>query len=416
MKHDNTNRPAASAIRPAAPEDSSSAEHGETALAGQSSDTGGKLPVFERAAAYALRQIDAGLDTFGPCAYPAPSSIGGVYPAISNFEWTSGFWTGMLWLAYELTAEPKYRRAAESQLPDYRLRLDERIGTNTHDLGFLYSLSAVNEYRITGNPKAREAGLIAADLLAGRYLPQAGIIQAWGDLNDPSERGRMIIDCLLNLPLLYWAGAETGDPRYAQYALSHARQSARYLVRPDRTTYHTYYMDAETGRPKFGTTHQGHADDSCWARGQAWGIYGFMLSDRYAGGSEFRETAQSLADYFAERTPEDGVVYWDLAFKEGREQERDSSASAVAACGLLELARRLPPGSSQSRSAERRALDILAALDADYTTRDLPGSNGILKHGVYNKPRGIGIDECTIWGDYYYFEALVRVLKPDWQP
>lgn len=382
--------------------------------AGRLRDAAGQRPDFERAAAYALKQIDAGLDTFGPCAYPAPSSVGGVYPAIANFEWTSGFWTGMLWLAYELTGESKYRRAAESQLPDYRNRLDRRLGTDTHDLGFLYSLSAVNEYRITGNPQAREAGLLAADLLAARYLPQAGIIQAWGDPNDPAERGRMIIDCLLNLPLLYWAGEQSGDPRYAEYAANHARQSARYLVRPDGTTYHTYYMDADTGAPKFGTTHQGYADDSCWSRGQAWGIYGFMLSYRHTDDPQLRKLALRLADLFAARTPADGVVYWDLAFVSEAEQEKDSSASAIAACGLLELARSLPAGSPEQAEAQRRAVAILSALDAGYTTVGSGISNGVLRHGVYNKPRGIGIDECTIWGDYYYFEALVRVLKPDW--
>lgn len=374
-----------------------------------------RTTIFERAADFVLKRIDAGLETFGPCAYPAPSSVGGVYPAIANFEWTSGFWSGMLWLAYELTGDGKYRQAAESQLPDYRVRLDGRIGTDTHDLGFLYGLSVVNEYRITGNPKAREVGLVAADLLSSRYLPQAGIVQAWGNLDDPEERGRMIIDCLMNLPLLYWASEETGDPRYADQARSHVRQSARYLVRPDRTTYHTYYMDAETGKPKYGTTHQGYADDSCWARGQAWGIYGFMLSYRYTHEADLMELSKALAEYFAERTPPDGVVYWDLVFLTGDAQERDSSASAVAACGLLELARQLPSG-EERQQAERQALAILTALDAGYTTRDLPESNGVLKHSVYNKPRGIGIDECTIWGDYYYFEALVRVLKPGWKP
>lgn len=374
-----------------------------------------RTTMFERAADFVLKRIDANLETFGPCAYPAPSSVDGVYPAIANFEWTSGFWSGMLWLAYELTGDEKYRQAAESQLPDYRARLDGRIGTDTHDLGFLYSLSAVNEYRITGNPKAREAGLIAAELLSSRYLPQAGIVQAWGNLNDPAERGRMIIDCLMNLPLLYWASEQTGDPRYADQARSHVRQSARYLARPDRTTYHTYYMNAETGEPKYGTTHQGYADDSCWARGQAWGIYGFMLSYRYTHEADLMELSKTLAEYFAERTPSDGVVYWDLVFLTGNAQERDSSASAVAACGLLELAAQLPPG-EERQQAERQALSILTALDAGYTTRNMPGSNGVLKHGVYNKPRGIGIDACTIWGDYYYFEALVRVLKPGWKP
>ncbi|MDO3411894.1 glycoside hydrolase family 88 protein [Saccharibacillus sp. CPCC 101409] len=396
---------------------------GREADGGRAETVGGEHPAenpdtvpFARAADYVLRQIDRGLDLFGPSSYPAPSSTNHVYPAIANFEWTSGFWTGMLWLAYELTGEAKYRRAAESQLPDYTRRIDERLGTNTHDLGFLYTLSAVNEFRITGNPKARDTGLKAAELLISRYLPQAGIIQAWGDLNDPAERGRMIIDCLMNLPLLHWAGEQSGDPRYADCALSHVRQSAHYLVRPDRTTYHTYYMDANSGAPKYGTTHQGYADDSCWSRGQAWGIYGFMLSYLGTGDAKLLDVVRTLGDYFEERTPGDGVVYWDLVFVQGNEQERDSSASAIAACGLLELSRQLPGGDPGRAAARRQALDILLALDAGYTTRDLPQSNGVLKHGVYNKPRGIGIDECTIWGDYYYFEALVRVLKPEWTP
>ena len=162
---------------------------------------------------------------------------------------------------YAIRSYYEYREAAESGLSSFKKRVEERIATDTHDLGFLYSLSAVAAYRLTGNDEARSMALKAADLLAERFFPKAGIIQAWGDLSDPKECGRMIMDCLMNLPLLYWASEATGDPRYAEMAVSHARQSAAYLVREDHTSYHTYYMDVETGEPKYGNTHQGYADD-----------------------------------------------------------------------------------------------------------------------------------------------------------
>ncbi|UUZ96951.1 glycoside hydrolase family 88 protein [Paenibacillus sp. P25] len=365
---------------------------------------------FEEAVAYVLQQIDKSLTVFKD-TYPAPASVNHVYPAIGNIEWTSSFWTGMLWLAYELTEDPKYKEAAEYQLQSYTKRVREQIETETHDLGFLYSLSAVAEYKVTGNTLAKETALAAAELLAKRYFPKAGIIQAWGNLNDPEQCGRMIIDCLLNLPLLYWATEVTGEPRYAAYAKTHVRQAAKYLVRPDYTTYHTYYMDVVTGEPKYGNTHQGYADDSCWARGQAWGIYGFMLSYLYTGDDRLIGLTKSLSDYFLSRMPDDGVVYWDLNFTDWKDQEKDSSASAIAVCGMLELAKRLPLTDPGRRKYEEKALYVLASLAAGYTTRDIPESNGILKHAVYNKPRGMGINECNIWGDYFYFEGLVRVLK-----
>ncbi|MFD2880267.1 glycoside hydrolase family 88 protein [Paenibacillus rhizoplanae] len=211
---------------------------------------------FEQALKFAVGKIEQNLPVYTEL-FPASASQGLVYPAIENTDWTASFWTGMVWLAYEWTGDSRYREAAEEQLDSFRRRVEERIAVDTHDLGFLYSLSAVAAYRITGNPAAREMALEAAGLLADRYFPEAGIIQAWGDLNDPAQRGRMIIDCLLNLPLLHWAAEETGDSALASIAHRHARQSARYLVRPDHTSYHTYYMDAETGKPLYGNTHQG---------------------------------------------------------------------------------------------------------------------------------------------------------------
>ncbi|WP_152395362.1 glycoside hydrolase family 88 protein [Paenibacillus guangzhouensis] len=366
----------------------------------------------DEAMAFIRQQIDRNLETFVN-TFPAECSTNQVYEQVGNVAWTPGFWTGMLWLAFEVTGDEKYRLAAENQLPSYRQRVDEKRYTETHDLGFLYTLSCVSAYKLTGNEDAKQLALEAADLLYERYLEKAGIIQAWGNLKDPKQQGRMIIDCLMNLPLLYWASEVTGDQKYYDAAASHVRQSAKYLIREDASSFHTFYMDTETGEPKYGRTAQGYADDSCWSRGQAWGIYGFPLSYRYTGDGELIELTTKLANYFLDRLPEDLVCYWDLIFTDGPE-ERDSSAAAIAVCGLLETAKHLPLTDPTRRRYENAALSILDSLILHYMARDVPESNGILLHAVYGKPNGTGIDECCIWGDYYFYEALVRVTR-DWK-
>ena len=361
----------------------------------------------------AVEKIRSNIPTFRN-AYPAPASVGNVYPAIPNTEWTSSFWTGQLWLAYEATGDRIFRETAEGQLADYRARLDGRIRTDTHDLGFLYSLSCVAAWKLNGDAAARATALKAADLLMFRYYEKAGIIQAWGDLGDPAQRGRIIIDCAMNLPLLHWASEETGNPYYREAAERHIAQANLRLIRPDWSSYHTFFFNPENGDPVKGTTHQGYADDSCWARGQAWGIYGNALSARYMRDASLPEAARGLARYFLNRLPDDLVAYWDLYFTSGNE-ERDSSSAAIAACGLLELSAQLPAADVDRRPFENAALRMLESLVNNYTSKTDPASNGQLLHAVYGKPNGTGIDECNAWGDYFYVEALVRLLK-SWKP
>ncbi len=364
---------------------------------------------WQKAMHFAVEKTRTNIPSFRT-AWPAPASKNNIYPAITNTEWTSSFWTGMLWLSWEKTGESLFRDAAEGQLADFRARLDSRIATDTHDLGFLYSLSCVAAWKLTGNHAARETALKAADLLMIRYFEKAGIIQAWGDLNDTTQRGRIIIDCAMNLPLLYWASEETGNPYYREAATKHIAQANAFLIREDWSTYHTYYFDVTTGLPLRGETAQGYSDDSCWSRGQAWGMYGNALSFRYLRDPELLEKARGLARYFLDRLPEDLVAYWDLIFTRGPE-ERDSSSAAIAVCGLLELASHLSVTDPDRRPFEDIALRILASLAAKYTSADVPGSNGILLHAVYGKPMGNGVDECNIWGDYFYMEALTRVSR-----
>ncbi len=364
---------------------------------------------IEKAIQFILKKIDESLEVFTH-KYPAPASVNLVYPAIDNTQWTSSFWTGMLWLAYEYTGDEKYRRVAEIQVLDFKKRIEMRQHTQTHDLGFLYSLSCIAAYKLTGNEMAKDVALLAADVLMERYLEKAGIIQAWGDLSDPEQQGRMIIDCCMNLPLLYFATEQTGDPKYEEAARSHVKQAAKYIVREDASTYHTFYMDTATGEPRFGKTHQGYSDDSCWSRGQTWAMYGFALSYHYTEDADLLDLTDKVSRYFLNRLPEDEVCYWDLIFTEGNE-ERDSSAVAIAACGLMEYVKYTD---ENKEIYTRAAIKMVKSLAENYTTVTEPSSNGILLHAVYGKPNGNGIDECNIWGDYFYFESLMR-LNRDWK-
>lgn len=369
--------------------------------------------LIERSIEFVLTRIDQNLATFGD-RFPAPSSIAGVYAPIDNVEWTNGFWTGMLWLAYEVTGDSHYLNAAQSHVMSFTERVANHVNVDHHDLGFLYTLSCVSAYKLTGSEVAQQSALQAAELLLRRYLPAAGIIQAWGDLSDPAQRGRMIIDCNLNLPLLYWAAEITGEAKFRHAADAHITRAATHIVRSDASTFHTFYMDPETGQPLHGKTHQGHADDSCWARGQAWGILGFPLVYRYNADASLLTLSKKLANYFLNRLPEDGICYWDLHFTSGPEP-RDSSAAAIAACGLLEIERSLPLLDPQRTLYQGAAWIMLRQLSESYLATDSPTANGVLKHAVYHMPNRIGVDESCIWGDYFYFEALVRLSRV-WHP
>jgi unsaturated chondroitin disaccharide hydrolase len=348
--------------------------------------------------------------------------VGNVYPLRppseglpegANVGWTTGFWPGAIWLAYDLTGDERYLREAMSHVDSFARRVEQQVGLQTHDLGFLYTLSCVAAWRRTGDETAKRAALAAADHLMVRVLEPAGIIQAWGDLQDPSQRGRTIIDSLMNTPLLFWASQISGDPRYAEVAGRHAAQLRDHILRTDDTTFHTFYWDPVTGEPLRGATEQGSADDSCWARGQAWGIYGFSLNYRYTGDESLLRAAMRCADYFLAHLPADHVAYWDLVYTDGSDEERDSSAAAIGACGLLELAQQLDgdPRAAGYRAAAKRILDSLVK---NYSTAEHPQSNALILHGVYDKPKSAGVDEGCLWGDYFFLEALTRTIRPHW--
>ncbi|ENM5935654.1 glycoside hydrolase family 88 protein [Vibrio mimicus] len=356
-----------------------------------------------------LKSVDTNMVYFGE-RFPDAACNNGIYSIINNTEWTTSFWTGKIWLAYEWTGDKKYRTLAQQHIDSFAKRIVLRDHTNHHDLGFLYTLSCLAGKKLTDDSRAGYIALLAAEALMERYHEKCGIIQAWGELDNPEQQGRMIIDCNMNLPLLYQASQLSGRPHYAQIAQRHIEQASRYIIRPDGSTFHTFYMDIATGKPRFGNTHQGLSDDSCWARGQAWGIYGFLLNYRYTQNEQLLDTSQILANYFINRLPEDLVCYWDLSLTDPT-SERDSSAAAIVACALFELIKYLPLTHPDRSNYEIIALRILNNLIVHYVNHDpIPGS-GLLKHSVYHFKDNVGVNECCSWGDYFLMEAITRATK-----
>ncbi|EMA59700.1 glycoside hydrolase family 88 protein [Halorubrum lipolyticum] len=366
---------------------------------------------LDRALSVAIGRIDAGIEEFYD-RFPGPSSEDLQYAPTDNTDgWTASFWTGLCWLAYEVTGEDRYRSAAEAQLETFERRLDEG-NVETHDLGFLYTLSAVAGHRLTGNDRYRSAALAAADLLVDRFWEAPGLIQAWGDLESDDEtgnRGRMIVDTMMNLPLLFWATETTGDPTYASIAETHARTNGQHVVREDGSTFHTFTCDVRNGAPIGGETVQGHDDDSTWSRGQTWAIYGYALAAEYADEAAYAGLSAKLANYYLSNVEDDMVPRWDFDAPADPEI-RDSSAAAIAVCGLDELARRLPLADERARAYQNAALATLESLATSYTTEGTE-SNGLLTEGAYDPSEG-DYDECCIWGDYFYVEGLVRATRP----
>ena len=345
----------------------------------------------------------------------------GIYEAIDNIEWTTGFWPGEISLAYEYTGDETFKHVNGIFVESFLDRIKNKIAVEHHDMGFLYTPSCVSQWRLHGNAHAREAALLAADQLITRFQEKGEFIQAWGPLG-AKDNYRYIIDCLLNLPLLYWASEESGKSIYKEIAIKHTTTCIKNSFRSDYSTFHTFFMDPVTGAPVRGETCQGYRADSSWARGQAWGVYGLALATRYTGKVEYLDLFEKVSAYFMSKLPEDFVPYWDLIFTFG-DEPRDTSSSSIVACGFLEAAElyRKMGEYSKAEKYTREAKELLKAVyDYAMVSPEEKGVNGLVKHGVYSKKSPYntctpaGVDECVSWGDYYWMEALMR-LSGEWK-
>ncbi len=334
--------------------------------------------------------------------------------------WTNGFWGGLNWLLYNATEKDDYRltaRESERLLDGAFLRFDDLH----HDVGFMWHILSGASYCLTGDKQSRSRSLYAASILASRYVPGGGFIRAWnGDSKFYSDTANLtIIDTMMNLPLLYWASRETGDDRFSRVAMSHADNTLRTHIRPDGSVAHIVIHDRESGDKLDECGGQGYAVGSSWTRGQGWAIYGFVLSYIHTGERRYLDTSRRVADYFISELPDDCLVPLDFRAPKVPAYY-DSTAAAIAASGMLELARLLPE--DESGVYAEYAVKLLRTLEERFVCYD-SSRDDLLKYCSVRYPSlDIDADGSTlskiihvsiIYGDFYFTEAVLKLLGSD---
>lgn len=318
--------------------------------------------------------------------------------------WTSGFFPASLWYIYAYTKDTAIRSEAERRLA---LEEKEKYLTAHHDVGFMIFCSFGNAYKITHNPDYRDVCAIAAESLIKRYKPAIKAIQSWHSLSDP--RSPVIIDNMMNLELLNWVSDEWREPKYKAIAIDHANTTMRNHFRADNSSYHVVEYDPATGKVLEKRTAQGYSNESAWARGQAWGLYGYTMMYRFTTEPSYLEQARKIATFILNHPnlPSDGVPYWDFNAPINKNTLRDASAASIMASALLELAQYVE-GNEKTRYISM-AEKILTTLSSK-TYLAKYGQNGgfLLKHGVGNIPEKSEVDVPLTYGDYYFIEAMLR--------
>ena len=324
-------------------------------------------------------------------------------------EWCAGFWPGVLWYDYEYTKDKQVLEEAKNFT--HSLKFLSHIPAYDHDLGFLVFCSYGNGYRLTKNPAYKQVILDTADTLATLFNPIVGTILSWPREVEPRNwPHNTIMDNMINLEMLFWAAKNGGNPYLYDIAVSHADKTMKSQFRPDYTSYHVAVYDTITGNLIKGVTHQGYADSTMWARGQAWAIYGYTVVYRETKDPKYLDFAQKVTDVYLDRLPEDKVPYWDFDDPAIPNTPHDASAGALIASALIEL----------SQYAESKfSKECLAVAETQIRTLSspeylaVPGTNCnfILKHSVGNKPKKKEVDVPLTYADYYYVEALLRYKK-----
>lgn len=317
-------------------------------------------------------------------------------------NWTAGFTLGSLALLENATSGSVERELWDSRAAAVAKRAND---TTTHDLGFLFFPGHVfGSHLGTFGPPAGDRALKSAATLAKRFNEAGQYIQAFGEIGDPRSAGTTTIDTMMNLPLLWWASSETGELYFHDVALRHARMSARLFLREDGSTFHLLHLDPLSGNILRRGTFQGASDDSCWSRGQAWGVAGFAWAHAVSADHELLHAARATADAFWRMLPPDGIPPWD--FSAGAESTaRDASAGAIAALGSLILAE-TDPDRDLRAVYRRRAERMLVVLGTCIS----PSAEGALQESCYSLPAGLGTNGAVAWGDFYFGLALALAV------
>jgi hypothetical protein len=317
-------------------------------------------------------------------------------------DWTSGFYPGTLWYMYELSGMKEFRELATAYT--WLLEEQQTNGSN-HDVGFRMYCSFGNALRLTGDAEIKPVLIQSAKTLIARYYETVGCIRSW-DFKQEVWQCPVIIDNMMNLELLFWVSEETGDPVYRDIAVSHALTTMEHQFREDFSSVHVVDYDTLTGEVRQKNTHQGYSDESSWARGQSWGLYGYTMTYRFTKDERFLRLAEGIADFLLShpRLPEDGVPYWDFDAPGIPDEPRDVSAAAIMISAFYELSSYSDRGEYFKSEADR----ILQSIWENY--RSAPGENHgfILGHSTGHMPHGLEIDVSINYADYYFMEALNR--------
>jgi unsaturated chondroitin disaccharide hydrolase len=281
---------------------------------------------------------------------------------------------------------------------------------NTHDIGFIFISSAIPFFRITGQALHRDVALQAADQLRRRLVVTStgSYLASWGPLSDPRGRAASAIDTMANIPLLYWAANASGDASFRLAGIAHADMT-RNFIRPDKSTYHALEYDPVTGRRLRGYTFQGSGDESFWVRGQSWAVYGYAATAAATGTKAYLELAEVLAERYLERLGNTRVPPYDFDDKDPK-RPLDSATSAIMASAFIDMAA-LHPDAARKKLWNDRALMLLGFLMEDCLARE-DSHRGLLKHGCYSWPHRDGVDSAVMFGDYFFIEALCKLLLP----
>lgn len=364
-----------------------------------------RLHEYERALEFAERQVAATIDRT-PDFFPIYTT-GGKWHHEGELwtDWTGGFFAGMMWKFYEWTGRQAWRERAEhySRLLEHR-----QHDRNVHDLGFIFLNTYLPWYEQFGEPAIKQVVVQAGQTLAERFMERGQYLRSF------VAPESLFIDIMMNVPIIFYAARETGDAELERVALAHCRTTAEHLVRDDGSTAHEGIFDTETGDFLRQDTHQGLRPDSCWARGLAWSLYGFSTVYGYTGQIEFLQVAQRNADYWCEHLPADGVPFWDfnadLSAPPPWGPQKDSSAGAIAASGLWNLAQQTESADAAQRYRDTALTMLDVLVGPPYLASETTDWEGILKHGVYHTAKGLGVDESVMWGDFFLVEALTKIV------
>ncbi|MCL6266287.1 glycoside hydrolase family 88 protein [Flagellimonas myxillae] len=329
-----------------------------------------------------------------------------IHWTMESFDWTEGFFPGSCWYLYQHTQNDLWKKSAEKFQAQYE---SHKYSINNHDLGFIFNCSYGHGYKLTQNPSFKEVMITAADSLITRFNPEVGCIKSWDvDRGWQSQRGwkfPVIVDNMMNLELLFEVSKLTNNSKYADIAIRHANTTLKNHFRTDNSSYHVVDYDPETGEVRSKQTAQGHSHESSWARGQAWGLYGFTLCYRYTQNPAYLELAEKIARFIVEHKnlPDDKIPYWDFDAPSIPEEPRDASAAAIMVSALLEL------DSYSEQSYTSTIEQMLSSLASpSYTSGDGENKGFVLDHSVGSIPHGAEIDVPLNYADYYYLEALSR--------